>query len=248
MKSPFPPGKTIGIRRTETRMPPHEIAYTYTLADGRRTCFRLRFDPETFALVSSAGERPFWTELAFERCPHCTADPTTVSHCPLALALVEPVAHFGEVLSYAQLKVEVSVEDRTIAYEGQAQDGLTPLLGLLGATSGCPLLAPLRPMARFHLPFATEKETVYRAASMYALGQYFRRKAGKYADLELEGLANIYAKIGKVNMAMASRLRAGAREDSTLNAMVLLDIYAKSVPYALEESLEELRALYAAYL
>jgi hypothetical protein len=229
-------------------MPCHEITYTYTLPVGPRTSFRMRFDEESFALVDTPKELPAWTELAFHRCPHCPADPDTTRNCPLAVALVEPVTIFGDVLSYAALKVEVSMEGRTITYEGQAQDGLTPLLGLLGATSGCPLLAPLRPMARFHLPFASERETVYRAASMYALGQYFRRKSGKYADLELEGLGNIYAKIGKVNLSMASRLRAAAKEDSTLNAMVLLDIYAKSVPYALEESLEELRSLYTAYL
>ena len=36
--------------------------------------------------------------------------------------------------------------------------------GLIMATAGCPWTDRLRPMARFHLPFATEAETVYRDA------------------------------------------------------------------------------------
>ena len=35
------------------------------------------------------------------------------------------------------------------------------------ALSGCPVLEQLKPMARFHLPFASVEETIYRAASMY---------------------------------------------------------------------------------
>ena len=39
------------------------------------------------------------------------------------------------------------------------------------ATAGCPWTDRLRPMARFHLPFANEAETVYRSVSMYLLSR-----------------------------------------------------------------------------
>ena len=43
-------------------------------------------------------------------------------------------------------------------------------------------------MAQFHLPLANDSETIYRAASMYLLAQYFLKREGRDADLEIEGL------------------------------------------------------------
>jgi hypothetical protein len=103
-------------------------------------------------------------------------------------------------------------------------------------------------MARFHLPFASIEETVYRAASMYLLAQYFLRKQRQEADLELEGLAKIYYNIQLINEAMAERLRAISDRDSAANALILLDIYAKTLPYAIEDSLDGIRYLFAPYL
>jgi hypothetical protein len=34
----------------------------------------------------------------------------------------------------------------------------------------------VKPMARFHLPLASEEETIYRATTMYLLAQYFLRE------------------------------------------------------------------------
>jgi len=63
-------------------------------------------------------------------------------------------------------------------------------------------------------------------------------------DMELENLKKIYAEIGIVNQAMASRLRTLSVEDSAINAVVLLDIFAKMMPYSIEDSLEEIRYLF----
>lgn len=224
-----------------------DITYHYRQQNGNENTFRLSFDEKNFLLTNTASERPQWTELEFNKCGFCDGRADEIPHCPLAVALIEPVKVFGEVLSYEEMEVEVHIEERTVTFKGQAQDCLSPLLGLLGATSGCPILEPLRPMARFHLPFATPEETVYRAASMYALGQYYRKKAEKYVDIELQGLRNIYQKIADINRSMAERLRAGAKEDSTLNAIVLLDILGKSLPIALEDSLEDFEGLFCAY-
>ena len=53
------------------------------------------------------------------------------------------------------------------------------LIGIYMVTSGCPIMDKLRPMARFHLPFASTEETIYRAISTYLLGQYFLEQKGK---------------------------------------------------------------------
>jgi len=103
-------------------------------------------------------------------------------------------------------------------------------------------------MARYHLPLANDHETIYRAASMYLLAQYFLKKEGKPVDFELEGLKEIYHNIQLVNYTIAERLRVASKTDSVLNAIVELDMYAQTLSFVIEESLEELHSLFAAYL
>lgn len=54
------------------------------------------------------------------------------------------------------------------------QIGLYSLLGLVMATSGCPHLDFLRPLALHPLPFSSIHETVFRVSSSYLTEQYFR--------------------------------------------------------------------------
>ncbi len=104
-----------------------------------------------------------------------------------------------------------------------------------------------KPMARFHLPLASVEETIYRATSMYLLAQYFLRKEGKKADMELEGLKKIYRNIKIINESMAERLRNISDKDVALNSLVILDIFAQTLPFAIEESLEDVRYLFPSY-
>jgi len=99
-------------------------------------------------------------------------------------------------------------------------------------------------MARYHLPLATEEETLFRSVSTYLLAQYFRQKQGLTTDFELNRLKNKYAEISIINMAMAARLRSVSQEDSAINAVVLLDVFAKMLPYSIDDSLEEIRYLF----
>jgi hypothetical protein len=125
-----------------------------------------------------------------------------------------------------------------------AQRAVSSLMGLVMATSGCPHMSFLKPMARYHLPLATAEETIFRAVSTYLLEQYFRHKQALSVDLDLENLKKIYAEIRIVNIAMTSRLRTLCVQDSAINAVVLLDIFAKLLPSSVEESLEEIRYLF----
>ena len=83
---------------------------------------------------------------------------------------------------------------------------------------------------------------------MYLLAQYFMKKSGRTADLELEGLTRIYDNMQIVNTAVVERLRAATKTDSSINAIVILDNFAKSLPYAIEKSLEDIRYLFSSYL
>ena len=103
-------------------------------------------------------------------------------------------------------------------------------------------------MARFHLPFASEEETIWRAVSTYLLAQYFLSKKGHSIDIDLNGLAKIYDDIEKLNIAMANRLRAASKYDSAVNAIIHLDVFAKYLTPAIEESLAKLRPIFEPFL
>lgn len=223
--------------------------YSYVFNDGREEIFTVNLDPESFDLLDlPPDELPEWTRLGFQRCFNCPLDPTYDERCPLAVSLVRLVQRMGEVTSFEPVSVEVHTGERTMSRTTSAQEGMSSLMGLLVASSGCPHTAFFRPMARFHLPFANTDETIYRAASMYLLAQYFRDREGMPADLDFEGLLDIYAEVETVNKAMAQRLRKAHHVDGGVNAIVLLDMFAKNMPVAIDDSLEALRGLFLAYL
>lgn len=195
-----------------------------------------------------AGELPDWTRLEFNQCPNCPLKADSHPSCPIAAQLADLVQRLDEVVSFDEIDLEVKTDERTVSQHTTAQQGASALMGLIMATSGCPNTAYFRPMARFHLPLASEQETFYRSASMYLLAQYYRRKEGEDLDFGLDGLREIYEIVQVVNRHIASRLKAAAKTDSAVNAVVLLDMFALVFPDAIEESLEEIRGLFRPFL
>ncbi len=225
-----------------------DIRYCFTLPDGTEEIFDLQLSRENLELVGNVPQiLPSWTSLDYQQCPNCPLTVDTHPNCPLAVNLVNVVRPFASLLSHNEIHVEVKTEERTVSKATTAEEGIGSLMGLVMATSGCPHLAFFKPMARFHLPLASEEETIYRATSMYLLAQYFLKKREQNADLELEGLTKIYNNIQDVNSAIAARLRAATDKDSTINAVVILDVYAKTLEYAIEESLEEIVYLFTPF-
>jgi len=155
---------------------------------------------------------------------------------------------FETLLSYDTIHVDIITPQRSVSKETSAQKGLSSLMGLIMATSGCPHMEFFKPMARFHLPLASAEETVYRATSMYLLAQYFLWKEGQAADLDLEGLKKIYADIQILNECMANRLRCVCEKDVALNSLTILDIFAQTLPFVIEDSLKEVRYMFEPYL
>lgn len=223
--------------------------YIFLFPDDREEVFDLNLDAHTLDLLEDIPEElPTWTSLDFHQCPNCQLTIQTHPNCPVAAHLVKLIAACKNVLSFDELHVDIISPERIVFKGTTAQKGISSLMGLIMATSGCPHTSFFKPMARFHLPFASAEETIYRATSMYLLAQYFLKKQGKEADLELEGLAKIYHNIQLINKSVAERLRAITDKDSALNALILLDIFAKTLPFAIEESLEEVRYLFTPYL
>ncbi len=163
---------------------------------------------------------PEWVRLEYRRCRHCPL--TEATNCPAAADLREIVDAFAAVNSTQRCVVRVDTPQRTYEKRCDVQTGLGALVGLVMATSGCPILAPMRPMAHTHLPFATVEETLFRTTSTYLLGEYLRERRGETPDYALNGLRSLYADLERLNNAFAARLRAAAERDANLNAVVRL--------------------------
>ena len=225
------------------------IYYVFTWPDKTKNRYEVELDAETLNIVNhDHTSPPQWTQLDFHKCPHCTLNSADHPHCPLALTLVAIHDHFIDLASYEDVHIEVITPERTIVKDTTAQRAISSLMGLIIPCSGCPHTGFFKPMARFHLPFAEAQETVYRASSMYLLAQYFCNEANNNIDFDLSGLNAIYKTLHEINQQCALRLRESSSNDSTVNSVILLDILAKSLPYAIEDSLEELRPLFTPYL
>ena len=224
------------------------IRYVFKLDKEKIEIFDLKLDSRTLELVNRPCKNlPFWARLDFNQCPHCPLDLLTHPFCPVAANLVEIVERFENVLSYDELDLEVTTPARHVFHHTTAQRGISSLLGVLFPASGCPHTSFFKPMVRFHLPLATEEDTVFRAAGMFLLAQYFLEKKGPGGELNLQGLKQIYNNMNLLNMNVAERLRNAACTDSPINAIVLLDVFALTMPLLIEEQLEEIRYLFAPY-
>ncbi|MFC1588329.1 DUF6901 family protein [Planctomycetota bacterium] len=225
------------------------VKYCFVLPDGSREVFDLEIDGATLDLLGAVPESPPpWTNLDFHQCPNCPLTADTHPQCPLSMILVPIVEQFDAFLSYEEIHLEAKVQNRLVSQDTTVQKGVSSLMGLLMATSGCPHTVFFKPMARFHLPLARVDETVCRTASLYLLAQYFRQKEALDTDFDLKGLARIYHEMHVVNSAVAKRLRAASETDSSVNAIVLLDMFAGYLPDVIDHSLEKFQYLFAPFL
>ncbi|MBI5544885.1 MAG: hypothetical protein HY901_13425 [Deltaproteobacteria bacterium] len=229
-------------------MDTYPIRYEFRLDDGRSVDFTVKLDPKTLVIADPWPEpAPDWALLERDRCRDC-ALATTERYCPTAAHLAGVVKSFGATLSITEADVRVVLPEREYRRRSAVQSSLSSLIGIYMVGSGCPTFAPLRPMVRFHLPFSTELETTFRAASMYLVAQVLRSRTGLPTEWELRGLADVYRKIAQVNFAFAQRLRRAATMDANVNALVLLDVFAKVLPATIEDGLEDLRDIFGPWL
>jgi len=221
------------------------IKYRFVLPDGSEQVYDLQLDKENLELRGNTpGSIPSWVNLDFFQCPNCPLSAKTHPHCPLALNLVNIIKGFDSLVSYEKIHVEVITKERIVSADTTAQKGISSLMGLVIAGSDCPHTVFFKSMARYHLPFASEEETIYRSTSTYLLAQYFQQKKDRTTDIELKGLKNIYENVQIVNKAVAKRLRAATKTDSSVNAIIHLDVFAQILPCAITESLEEICYLF----
>jgi len=216
------------------------ITYEFVIDNGPRHKFEV--DLDRVPVSASGSTHADWTQLTFSQCSNCPLSTMKHTHCPVAIDLEGIVMRFRSLLSFQEATVEVHTAERSYSKRCDIQTGLRSLLGLVMATSGCPILGRFRSLAYYHLPFASMEETLFRTVSSYMLRQYFVRKTGGVADLELRGLAEFYDEVRKVSRAFMGRIDAASEQDANMNAIGSLILIGMAVSNSLEEQLEELEA------
>jgi hypothetical protein len=221
------------------------IRYRFTLPNGAHRSFEFSFDAMNFRLINPApANPPFWTKLQFNQCANCPLSAAEHPHCPVALQMVGAIDELKALASFDTVHVTVEQSERTVYAATSLQQAMSSVFGLIMATAGCPWADHLRPMARFHLPFAGDADTVYRCISMFVLAQKIIENdaASAYSDLR-----RLYENLHILNRDMARRIGAATPSDPARNAIALLDSYTMLLPHALEQSLAELVPLFEAW-
>ncbi|PXA04323.1 hypothetical protein DDZ13_07265 [Coraliomargarita sinensis] len=219
---------------------PNIVRYSYNMGEKQ-----LDFDigtsesdvvtPEDMA----AHNYPEWTRLDHEQCACCPLKTETHSHCPAAIRMHEVLETFKDFQSVERVELTVETERRTYLQECDLQSGLNSMLGLLMATSGCPVVGRLRAMATFHMPFCSFGETLFRSVGAYLTKQYFAKQDGEEPDWELEGLKQFYEELEQLNQAFSERIRGIEQSDAISNAMVMFFAASIVVADALEDRLDQ---------
>lgn len=220
--------------------------YKFVFDNGEQKEFEIQLDATTLDLASQKNEGPEWTRLKYSQCENCPLG-QDVEYCPVALNLSHVVETFKDSISFERAVVTVETAERNYTKDTTLQKGLSSLVGVIMVTSGCPVLDKLRPMARFHLPFATSVETFYRAFSMYLIAQFFLMRNGKDPDWDLSELVEIYHNIRLVNKGMSQRLASASTKDANVNALIILHAFAEAVPYFINNGLNEIEKFFSQY-
>ncbi len=227
------------------------ISYSFEFGDGYLERFNLELDDDTFLLPADAivSNKQPWMMLSCHQCPGCTLSEAESAYCPIAVNLGGIIEPLENELAIASVTTRVDMRGRQISKQCDLQEGLSSLIGLVMATSGCPILDKLRPMAYLHQPFAEGDETLFRAATTFLMGQHIRQQRGEETSLDLGGLSELFGQINQLNSAFTQRLDYHFQHDNTSsNAVMLLDSFAEMIPFDLEFVWEEqAMPLFSAY-
>jgi hypothetical protein len=215
--------------------------YSFEWSDRPSAHFTVTLDPSDLTLVQPNGSNPApWTRLSQEQCPCCPLDKSVHPHCPVAVNLQDLVTAFKDRVSFDDCMVRCVTPQRTYLKKTSVMDGLASIFGIIMATSGCPVMDFLKPMARFHLPFATIEETTLRSTSMFLLRQYFARLDDPKQCFDFKLLEDHYRRVQEVNEGLLARINSLGHNDADKNALVTLHSLSQFLSIEIDYSLETL--------
>ena len=219
--------------------------YHFEWPDRPAARFTMILDTADLNLVQPEGIVPAsWTTLSNGQCACCPLKEATHPHCPVAVNLQDLVESFKDRVSFDDCTVRCVTPQRTFLKSTSVMDGLASIFGIVMATSGCPIMDFLKPMARFHLPFATIEETTMRSTSMFLLRSYFDHRQDLDHCFSFEPLEKHYSQVQEVNEGLLARINSLGHNDADKNALVTLHSLSQFLSIEIDYSLEALADLF----
>ncbi len=213
-----------------------KFLYRFIFPEKIEVSFEVKINSKTLLIENDVSYiKNDWAKLENFRCPNCPLDKSKHEYCPLARNLAGVLNFFNSLPSYKEATVSVETNERITYKNTTVQVGVGSLLGIIMASSGCPIIGVLRPLVRFHLPFASLEETEYRVFSTYVFAQYFKYITGGTPDWNLEKLKQAYEQIQIVNRSIVNKLSDIELNDTSRNAVVTLSSFAEYIIFNLED-------------
>lgn len=228
---------------------PFRFDYQFKFEDGYTKNYHIALDPKTLSLIPDEHRHQpqEWTRLNYNQCSNCPLAIDSHPFCPIAVNIMELVETFKDVLSYHNCTIVCETGDRTYSKNTSIMEGLSSIFGMIMATSDCPIMNFLKPMARFHLPFSSVEETTARTASMYLLGRYFRYKdQSDIIKMDFKTLENHYSQVRQVNEGIIKRISNVSKQDADKNAIVTLHSLSLFLSMEIDYSLSSLEYIFTA--
>ena len=221
------------------------IQYTFSFDDGLELKFSVDIDRK-FDARQDLSKAPEWTRLGNNKCSNCPLSKDKFSHCPAALDLDRVARDFQKIPATTKATVRVITPEREYVKRAALEEGVRALMGLIMATSACPIFGELKPNARNHLPFASKDEFILRSASMYLMHQYYVYKEGGTPDWDMKGLIKVNEQLQLVNHAFWQRIVAAFQNDSNSKALLSFFTLSSSVSASLEAQLTKIKPVFFA--
>ena len=214
------------------------INYHYKLefSGGKEMIFDINLDKETLDIFEEQYDLPQWTKRGEFGCKNSNCPLLDSETCHIAKVVHKQILSFKNIVSTEPVNATLTTDERSFNKRCSIQTAVASITGILMATSGCPVFSKLKPMVRFHLPFASLEETEFRVFSMYLLAQYLRGRKNLSQNHGLHTLKQLYDEIQEINLLAAHKIQEIERSDATINGLVILYSFGQFVTFDLEEN------------
>jgi hypothetical protein len=216
------------------------LKYIFKFKDKTQLDFDIVLDKDLNYINQDDSPLKDWVKLENKKCSNCTLNSSEHPSCPVAKNLDFVVEKTKDKISYEKAIVSVTTPERTYIKQTDTQEGLLSLFGLIMATSGCPHLGWFKPLVKYHLPFSSVDETMFRILSMHLVTEYLSSGEGK--NFNITEMKKHYTEVETVNLDFINRIRSQCKGDADLNAVAALDLFAKLFDFEFASNFDSLRS------
>ncbi|WP_250658488.1 DUF6901 family protein [Alkalimarinus coralli] len=219
-----------------------KIDYVFEFSDSTQLAYQVDIERPQITDEWADENAEEWTRLEHCQCANCPLAKSE-KYCPAALDIQRLVADFKSQPAFQKVDVKVTTPERNYSKHAGLEEGLRSLMGLVLATSKCPILSELKPMAQHHMPFASSDEFILRNVSIYLIQQHFEMRSGREPDWAMKGLVDRNKRLQLVNQALWQRIHTVCEGDSNLKALLSFFSMASSVSFSLESQMQKLKTV-----